>query len=50
MGYIHPKSLQFVSDSFCDPMYYSPPGSFVHGTLHARILDWVAISFSRGSS
>ena len=28
----------------------SPPGSSVHGTLHARILEWVAISFSRGFS
>ena len=28
----------------------SPPGSSVHGTLQARILEWVAISFSRGSS
>ena len=31
-------------------MDYSPPGSSVHGILHARILEWVAISFSRGSS
>ena len=28
----------------------SPPGSSVHGILQARILEWVAISFSRGSS
>ena len=28
----------------------SPPGSSVHGVLHARILEWIAISFSRGSS
>ena len=28
----------------------SPPGSFVHGVLQARILGWVAISFSRGAS
>jgi len=27
---------------------YSPPGSSVHGILQARILEWVAISFSRG--
>ena len=34
---------------FCDPsMDCSPPGSSVHGILHARILEWVAISFSRG--
>ena len=29
---------------------YSPPGSSVHGILQARILEWVAIPFSRGSS
>ena len=29
-------------------MDYSPPGSSVHGILQARILEWVAISFSRG--
>ena len=28
----------------------SPPGSTVHGILQARILEWVAMSFSRGSS
>ena len=31
------------------PMDCSPPGSFVHGVLQARILKWVAIRFSRGS-
>ena len=34
----------------CHPMDCSPPGSFVHGILQARILEWVAISSSRGSS
>ena len=36
----------------CDslnPMDCSPPGSSVHGILQARTLEWVAISFSRGS-
>ena len=33
----------------CDPMDYSLPGSSVHGIFQARILEWVAISFSRGS-
>ena len=33
-----------------DPMDCSPPGSSVHRILQARILEWVAISFSRGSS
>ena len=36
--------------TLCDPMDCSPPGSSVHGILHARILEWVAISFSRWSS
>ena len=35
---------------FCDPMDCSPLGSFVHGISLARIVKWVAISFSRGSS
>ena len=34
----------------CDPVDSSPPGSSVHGISQARILKWVAISFSRGSS
>ena len=33
-----------------NPMDCSPPGSSVHGISQARILEWVAISFSRGSS
>ena len=32
-----------------DPMECSPPGSSVHGILQARILEWVAYHFSRGS-
>ena len=43
----------FVAQScptLCDPRDYSPPGSSVHGLLQARILEWVAIPFSRGSS
>ena len=35
---------------FCDTMDCSLPGSSVHGISQAKILDWVAISFSRGSS
>ena len=34
----------------CDFMDCSPPGSSVHGILQARILEWVAIPFSRESS
>ena len=33
-----------------DPMDCSPPGFSVHGIFQARILEWVAISFSMGSS
>ena len=33
--------------TLCDPMDYSPPGSSVQGVLQARILEWVAIPFSR---
>ena len=36
--------------TLCDPMECSLPGSSVHGILQARVLEWVAISFSRGSS
>ena len=36
--------------TLCDPMDGSPPGSSVYGALQARILEWVAIPFSRGSS
>ena len=36
--------------TLCNPVDCSPPGSCVHGILQARILEWVAISFSRGSS
>ena len=36
--------------TLCDRMDYSPPDSSVHGISQARILEWLAISFSRGSS
>ena len=36
--------------TLCDPMHCSPPGSAVLGTLQARILQWVACPFARGSS
>ena len=35
---------------FCNPMDYSPLGSSAHGIHQARILEWVAMPFSRGSS
>ena len=43
------KSLQSCP-TLCDPVDGSPPGSPVPGILKARSLEWVAISFSRGSS
>ena len=39
------KSFQFCP-TLCDPIYGSPAGSSVHRILKARILEWVAISFS----
>ena len=36
--------------TLCDPMDCSPPGFSVHGIFQARILEWVAIFFSRGPS
>jgi len=36
--------------TLCDPTDCSPPGCSVHGILQAKILEWVAIPFSRGSS
>ena len=34
----------------CDPMDCNPPGSSVHGIFQAKILEWIAISYFRGSS
>ena len=47
------KSESEVTQScptLCDPMDCSPPGSSAHGVFQTRVLEWVAISFSRGSS
>ena len=41
-------SHSVMSDSLRPYGLYSPPGSPVHGILLARILEWVAISFSKG--
>ena len=35
--------------TLCNSMDCSPPGSSIHGIPQARVLEWVAISFSRGS-
>ena len=42
------KSLQSCL-TLCDPIDGSPPGSSIHGIFQARVLEWVAIAFSRGS-
>ena len=44
------SSLVQLCPTLCDPMDYSLPGSSVHGITLAIILEWVSISFSRGSS
>ena len=46
---LHAKSLQ-LCPTLWDPMDCSPPGSSVHGILQARILEWDAMPFSRGSN
>ena len=49
----HPRCVCSVTQScltLCDPMDCGPPGSSVHGILQARILVWVAVPSSRGSS
>ena len=54
--YCHPAYLTYMQSesevaqscpTLCDPMEYSPPGFSIHGIFQARILEWVAISFSR---
>ena len=36
--------------TLCDPMFYGPPGSSAHGILQVRMLEWVAIAYSKGPS
>ena len=43
-------SGRLQSMTLCDPIDGSPSGSPVHGILQVRVLEWVAISSSRGSS
>ena len=54
--YCHPAYLTYMQSesevtqscpTLCDPMDYSPPGFSIHRIFQARILEWVAISFSR---
>ena len=49
---ILPKESEVAQScqTLCDPMYSSLPGFPVHGNFQARVLEWVAISFSRDSS
>ena len=54
-GPTYPNSMSACSVAqwcltLCNPLDCSPPGSSVYGILQARILEWVAISFFRGSS
>ena len=49
LGILHPLYAQMCL-TFCDLTDYSPLGFSAHGIILARILEWVAISFSRGSS
>ena len=46
---VRAKPLQLCL-TLCDSMDCSPPGSSVHGILQARVLEWVAMPSSRGSS
>ena len=45
--YIERKLVARLCLCLCDPMGCRPPGSFVLGILQARVLEWVAISFSK---
>ena len=47
---LHPIANTQSCLTLCDPMDCSPPGSSVHGIFQAWILEWFAISFSRGYS
>ena len=51
LGRNHPESEVTQScPTLCDPVDCSLSGSPVHGIFQARVLEWIAISFSRGSS
>ena len=47
---VHACSVSESHLTLLDPMDCNPPGSSVHGIFLARLLDWIAISSSRGSS
>ena len=46
---MHVQSLQLCL-TLCDPVDCSQPGFSVHGIIHARILEWVAMTSSKGST
>ena len=49
--FLYPLSAcAHLCPTLCDPLDCSPPGFSVHGVFKARILEWVSISYSRGSS
>ena len=50
LGFVLHAQLFQSCPTLCNPMDCSLPSSPVHGVLQARILEWVAISFSKGSS
>ena len=50
LGVVCAYSVIQSCPTLCNPMDCSPPGSSVHGILQARIVEWVSIPFSRGSS
>ena len=45
---MHVCMLSYFSPTLCDPMDHSLPGFSVHGILQAGILEWVAVSSSKG--
>ena len=49
-GWSESESVIQLCPAVCNPMDCSLPGSSVHGILQARILEWVTVAFSRGSS
>ena len=46
LGKVNQSEVAQSCPTLCDPMNYSLPGSSVHGIFQARILEWVAISYS----
>ena len=47
---LHVAGMLNLCPTLCNPMDCSPPGSFIPGIFQAKILEWVATSYSRGSS